>query len=297
MADRVKIILNSFGGPLNRSQKLALIQQGMEAAGQPYHLSETERPLHGTELTLAAIEQGFTTIIAGGGDGTINEVVNGMMQSGRSSDLTLGILPLGTANDLAAALKLPANISQVCVIIAAGKTRVLDIGRVNGHHFANNAAIGLEPVVTITQHQMRWLKGSVRYIVAALKVIGTAEKWQVRMTWDDGAYSGPVVLVSVGNSPRTGGAFYLTPQAKVDDGQFDVIFGLDINRLQMLGLLPKILSGSHLGHPLVRYLRTQTLAITADPPTPIQADGEVIDTAATEIRYELTPAALHVLVG
>lgn len=296
MTDRVKIILNSFGGPLDRPQKLALIEQGMEAAGQPYHLSETERPLHGTELTLAAIEQGFTTIIAGGGDGTINEVVNGMMQSGRS-DLTLGILPLGTANDLAAALKLPADISQVCALIAAGKTRKLDIGRVNGHYFANNAAIGLEPVVTITQHQMRWLKGVIRYVVAALKVIVQAESWQVQLTWDDGDYSGPAVLVSVGNSPRTGGAFFMTPNAKVDDGQFDVIYALAMSRLQMLQLLPKTFSGSHIGHPLVRDIRTQTLIITTEPPTPIQADGEVIDTAATEIRYELIPGALRVLAG
>ena len=297
MADKIKIILNSFGGPLERPQKLALIEQGMQAAGLSYDLSETERPGHGTQLARAAVEQDFTTLVAAGGDGTINEVVNGLMHSSHNVTCTLGILPLGTANDLATVLNLPEDISQVCNIMAVGNTRAIDVGRVNGHYFTNNSAVGMEPMVTITQHEMRWLKGIGRYVLAALKVIAQAKTWEMHIGWDDDSYEGSAILVSVGNSARTGGAFYMTPKAQVDDGVFDVVFGHDISRFQMITLLPKTFSGSHIGHPQVKYFRTKTLTIKTTPATPIQADGEVIATDATQIRYEIIPAALRVLVG
>ena len=296
MTENTRVILNSFGGPLDRPQKLAFIEQGMQAAGLSYDLAETERPGHGTELVMAAVEQGVTTLVAAGGDGTINEVLNGLMHTGHNTACKLGILPLGTANDLATVLNLPEDINQVCKIIAAGKTRAIDVGCVNGHYFANNSAVGMEPMVTITQHEMRWLKGISRYVVAALKVIGQAKTWHMRINWDDDSYDGSVILVSVGNSPRTGGAFYMTPKAEVDDGAFDVVFGHDLSRPQMLTLLPKTFSGNHIDHSQVEYFQTKMLTITTSPSTPLQADGEVIATDATEIRYEIIPTALRVLV-
>ncbi len=297
MTAKVKVVLNSCGGRLNSQAKIALVEKAMQAAGLDYQLEPTDYPNHGLELARQAALDGWPVVVAAGGDGTINEVVNGLMQAaGDSEPATLGILPLGTGNDLADMLKLPGDIATACQRIAAGNTRPIDLGIVNGHYFANNSAVGLEPMVTVEHEKIRRLKGDIRYIVAALKAIANAKPWHMRLKWDNGAFEGPLMLVSVGNSPRTGGAFYMTPQAKMDDGLLDFVYAFGMSRWQLLRLLPKTLSGKHIHHPLVSYLKTTTLSITASPPTPVHADGEVIDQTATEIKYQIIPQKLRIIV-
>jgi diacylglycerol kinase (ATP) len=151
-------------------------------------------------------------------------------------------------------------------------------------------------MVTLTQDDMRWVKGVMRYLLAALKVIWTTKGWTGHLTWDNGDYDGSLTLVSVGNSPRTGGVFFMTPNAVLDDGLFDFVFAEQLSRWQMLTLLPKTFKGTHIHHPAVKNLQTTTLTITVSPGTPIQADGEVFDKNATEINYRLIPNKLRVIV-
>lgn len=300
MSHKSRIILNASGGRLGAQEKVAAVEQAMRAAGLDYPLILTEHPGHATELARQAVADGCTTIIAAGGDGTINEVVNGLFQAVAGNDtadipVALGILPLGSANDLAAALNLPGDLTEACRVVARGHTRPIDVGCVNGHYFVNNSAVGLEPVVTIAQHQMRWIKGTARYVVAALKTIIAAKQWHMRVEWDTGMIEDPLVLVSVGNGIRTGGTFYFTPRSKLDDGEFDFVYALAMPRLKMFALLPKTFNGKHIGHPKVGYFKSRSVRVTATPPTPIQADGEVIETAATEILFEIVPQKLHVI--
>ena len=118
----------------------------------------------------------------------------------------------------------------------------------------------------------------------------------MRLAWDDGEYDGPITLVSVGNTGRTGGAFWMTPNASVDDGYLDFVFGGELGRLKLLRLLPTTFSGSHVKRPEVTYLRTTHLAIDCDPLTPIQTDGEVIEMSATHVEYTILPRRLRVIV-
>ena len=269
----------------------------MRAARLDYSLEQTEYPNHGFELAQRAALNGSSIVVAAGGDGTINEVVNGLLQvSTGNQPVILGIIPLGSANDLADALKLPQDVATACQRLAGGNTRLLDVGIVNGHYFVNNSAIGLEAAVTVEQDQMRRVQGTPRYVLAAVKTIFKAKSWQARIRWDNGIFEGPITLVSVGNSKRTGGAFYMTPQAKVDDGLLDFIYAIKMSRRQMLKLLPQTFSGKHVQHPLIVYLKTTSLSITVNPATPIQADGEIINEAATEINYQLLPQKLRVIV-
>lgn len=297
MANNIKVVLNTQGGRLAGQAKIAVIERAMREAGLDYDLVPTERPAQGLEQARQAALDGWPIIVAAGGDGSINAVVNGLLQAaGEDQAGTLGIIPLGTANDLASGLALPLDITAACRRIAAGNTRLIDVGIVNGHYFANNSAVGLEPVVTIAHDQMRRIKGNLRYIVAALKSIINAKSWEMRLDWGNGIYEGPITLVSVGNSPRTGGSFYMTPRAVLDDGLLDFVYAMGMSRWQMLRLLPQTFSGKHIHHPLVAYLQTTSLCITASPPTPIQADGEIIDKAAVEINYRIIPRKLRVIV-
>ncbi len=298
MTNRVKIILNTYGGTLAVQTKIDLVEKGMEATGLDYQIALTEYGNHATELAAQTVLEGVcSTIVAAGGDGTINEVLNGMMKAvGQGEPITFGILPLGTANDLAHILNLPLDIMAACQRISAGNTRLIDLGLVNGHYFVNNSAVGLEPMVTLEHEKLRRINSTLRYIVAALKVIANAQFWTMRLNWGTHIYEGPIILVSVGNSARTGGSFHMTPQAEVDDGLLDFIYASRINRFQMLRLLPQTFSGKHIHHSAVVYKKTPHLLITSSPPTPIQADGQIIDKAATEITYTIIPQKLRVIV-
>ena len=296
MGNKVIVILNAFGGRLGEQEKVTLVEQAMQAAGLEYHLELTQYAGHATELAQQAIVDGWPIIVAAGGDGTIHEVIDGFMLAAEENQTaTLGIIPLGTANDLAYGLQLPFDAAGACQRIAAGNTRLIDIGTVNDHFFDNNSAVGLEPVVTINHEQMRRVKGNLRYILAALKSVIQAKPWQMRLIWDDGTYEGPVTLVSVGNGRRSGG-FFMTPQAEMDDGLLDFIFDVGLTRWQLLTLFPKTFKGTHVNYPLVRYLQTRSLSITASPSTPLHTDGEIIDRQALKINYSILPNKLRIIV-
>jgi len=297
MTRKVKVILNPHGGPLNRQEKINQVEHSLKQAGLDYHLEVTHHPKHGTELARRATLIGWPTIVAVGGDGTVNEVINGVLADNSSQHSPqIGIIPTGTANDFANVLQLPQEINAACQRIVIGNTKKIDVGQVNGHYFVNNSAIGLEAVVTVTQNKIRWIHGIPRYVMAALKCIVGAKPWDVRIDWPQGTYEGSIVLVSVGNSNRTGGVFYMTPKAVIDDGLIDFVYGMGMHRWQMVLLMPKLFWGSHIHHSLVVSKQTTSLKIKTNPPSPIQADGEIIATAATEIKYNIKPKRLEVIV-
>jgi len=293
---KIKIIVNPYAGRWKAKAAIPEIERACQKIGLEYDLTVTEGPEHGIELSREAALAGFSPIVAAGGDGSISEVVNGLMQAtGDGVAGPLGVIPLGSADDFADMLGLEKDIETACRAIQAGHTRTIDVCQVNDRFFDNNAAIGLEPVVTITQAAMKRVKGTPRYILAALKAIFTLRPWHMHLAWDDGEYEGPVTLVSVGNNRRTGGAFWMTPRAEPDDGLLDFVFVGGVGRLKLLRLLPTTFDGSHVEHPEVTYLRTTRLTIECDPPTPIHADGELFDLAATRIEYTVLPGRLRVI--
>ena len=292
-----KIIVNPYANRWNAKAAIPDVKRACEKVGLDYELVVTDAPSRGIDMAREAALAGFSPIIAAGGDGSINEVVNGLMQAAGSGVAgPLGIIPLGTADDFANMIGLRTGVDAACQDILAGETRSIDVGCVNGRYFDNNSAVGLEPMVTITERRMKRLKGVPRYLYAALKAVFSHEPWQMRIEWDDGEYEGPTTLVSVGNTCRTGGMLYMTPRAEPDDGYLDFVFTGGLGRLKLLRLMPATFDGSHVEHPEVSCLRTKHLTIACDPPTPIQADGEVFETAATRVEYTILPGRLQVIV-
>jgi diacylglycerol kinase (ATP) len=293
----VKIIVNPYAGRWKAQAAIPDIERACRKIGLDYELVVTEGPNHGIELAREAALEGFSPIVSAGGDGSISEVVNGLMQAaGDEAAVPLGVIPLGTADDFADMLGLEKEVEAACRVILAGHMRVVDVGCVNGRFFDNNSAMGLEPMVTITERRMKRIKGTPRYILAALKAIVNHEPWRVRLVWDDGEYEGVAALVSVGNTRRTGGAFWMTPRAEPDDGYLDFVFAGELGRLKLLRLLPTTFDGSHVERPEVTYVRTTRLTIDCDPPTPIQADGELFELSASHIEYTILPGGLRLIV-
>ena len=298
--ERIKVIVNPYSGRWKAQAAIPSIEENLRGLGMAFDLVVTDAPNHGIEIARQAASEGYDAVVAAGGDGTVSEVVNGLVLAvGESPDAVagpLGIIPLGSADDLGDMLKLSHDVAEACRCIQAGRTRVIDVGWVNGRCFDNNSAVGLEPMVTLRQSQMKRLKGIPRYVLAALLTILRHRDWQMTVEWDDGRFEGPAALASVGNSPRTGGTFYMTPRAELDDGRLDFILGGGMSRLRLLRLLPMTFDGRHVDEPEIIYGRTTRLTVTCQPSTPIQADGELFDLAATQIEYRVLPGKLRVIV-
>ncbi|MFQ5616650.1 MAG: diacylglycerol/lipid kinase family protein [Anaerolineales bacterium] len=295
-----KIILNPYSGRWKALERKAEVEAALNNAGIDVEWALTESSGHAEELATQAVSQGYRPILAAGGDGTLNEVLNGMAKVAGDGPIgPFGILPVGTANDLADNLGLPKNITEAANVIAAGHTRKMDLCQVNGRYFHNNAGLGLEPYITILQAKMERLRGNMRYLVAALQGIAHNLKWNMHIEWDDGQYQGPVSLVSVGNCHRTGGIFYTVPHADPFDGKLSFAYGYLPTRLKTLRALPMTMKsgkGNITEHPAVHEIHCTWLSVHAKTPTPAHVDGEVFDEAAQELEYRVLPGKLEIFM-
>lgn len=296
------VIFNPSSNRGRAGQQRPLVEQALREAGIPYRLIVSQRRGDPIRLAEEAVRQGATHLVAAGGDGTVGEVVNGIARAlgfEASQWPVLGVLPLGSANDLVANLGLPSGIPQAVRVLAQGRIRNMDVLQINAWAFVNNAALGMEPRVTLTEKRIRRIHGTLRYVVAAFWVLARPQHWHARMAWDDGTYEGPVTLISVGNFPRTGGAFYPTPHADGFDGKLTFLYGFVPSRTEVLRLLVRAMrpEGRHLEHPQVYEVHATRLTVHMTPPSPMHADGEIRTEGGTEFVFRTWPARLPVLVA
>jgi YegS/Rv2252/BmrU family lipid kinase len=292
----VKVILNPYADRWGAKERLHSVIAALEAMGVAYDLAVTEAPRHGIALAQEAVEAGYEAVIAAGGDGTINEVLNGIMAATPADAPTppFGIIPLGSANDFYRMAGLPLDLVACAEVIGAGRTRQVDGGMVNGRCFLNNAAVAMEPMVTLENIRMRRLKGEIRYLAALVRAIIKLSAWRMTIEWDGGGYTGPAYLLSVCNSPRTGG-FQMAPGACIDDGLFDFVFAPAVPKGTVLAVLLRLLRGTHIHHPAVTFGRTARLSLTSRPGTPIHADGEVFAEEETAVTYQVLPGKVTLI--
>jgi YegS/Rv2252/BmrU family lipid kinase len=260
-------------------------------------LELTARPGHATELARAYAGE-VERVVAVGGDGTVHEVANGLLSAGLATLPALGVVPVGTGNDFAkmtggAGLR-PA---EAIAAFAAGGTRRFDVGHAWGEFFVNSLGVGLDADVARRVNLYKHWPGSLGYIVAALQAIIHRRSLQLRVDADGASWSGPTVVLEVGVGPCAGGVFFLTPDARPDDGLLDVCaigpFGLGF----LLTKAPRVLRGRHTTLPQVRMAKAAHIRIvSADGPITAHLDGELRSPGAAELDVTLRPAALPVLV-
>lgn len=294
----IKVILNPYANRWGAKKRLAQVKTALSEAGIMADVHVTSRKKEAIEVAqVAAASQAYTAVVAAGGDGTVNEVVNGLIAAALPDQPTVpfGVLPIGTGNDFNDMNGLPRKLWECAEVIAKGKTRQVDAGQVNDHYFDNNCAVAMEPMVTIENEKMTRLSGNIRYIAALAKALLNLKAWQMQIEWQDGRYDGPTYLLSVCNSPRTGGLFYMSPPARMDDGLFDFVLLPEVPKTTVLALLPRLFKGSHIHHPRVFHGRSPFLRITSNPGTPIHADGEVLAHAAANVHYHILPGKITLL--
>jgi len=236
-------------------------------------------------------------VVACGGDGTNQEIINGLLHAG-ADRATLGLLPAGRCNDFAKALGIGGRAERLARILLIGHTRRFDVGRVGDRYFCTIAAVGFDAAVTRFVDRMSLpLKGTPAYVYGTLRTLWRYETPNLTLRGDFGTYTGPGFLAATANTPCYGGALRIAPQASPRDGLMDVCLVSRIARPRVLLLLPRVMQGNHLDLPEVRMLRTRSLTIEAADETPnmeVWADGEPVGSLPTTI--ECVPGAVEVLV-
>ena len=299
MTMKAKIIFNPAANLGQAKHHRPSLEIALKEANIEYELLETLRPNHATEEARRASAEQFSVVVVVGGDGTVHEVINGLLSADLNHPLPLAIFPMGTGNDLSDMAKLPHQLPRFIEMLTDGRTRQIDIGRIeydgNSRYFGNNCALAMEALITIETNALTNLRGKLRYLVGVIKGLRKLKPWQLDIEWNGGSQSGATYLLSICNTPRTGSSFLMSPNAKLDDGLFDVVLIPQIPMTLVLQLLPRFFNGSHLQHPLVHHFRTDTLQINSRPSTPIHADGEILTLAATQVEYGILPRRLTLI--
>lgn len=302
-AHRVKMIVNP-NADLGRAWRTAADLRPLveELGGADW--SGTVYPTHATELARQAGEEGYKLLLAVGGDGTVHEVVNGIMQLPPEKRPMLGVVPLGTGNDFAHAVGYTDDPAQALRQALTGQPRWIDIGRLQDdrgrvEYWDNAVGIGFDAIVTIRSRRFRLLRGFLVYLISVLQsIIFDPLAVPMQVATETESWSGEIMMLVLANGPREGGGFHVCPGASPQDGLFNYCSIHKVSRLMMLRLLPEVMRGTHAGFKPVRLGQFHQLSLAAQQSMVIHLDGEIytsFGSAVRKLEVELIPQALQVV--
>ncbi|MBC8450314.1 MAG: diacylglycerol kinase family lipid kinase [Chloroflexi bacterium] len=305
MMTRYKIIVNPTSGRGTAEGAIPLIEQMLRGHGLDFDLVRTDQPWHAADLAQQAVAEGYDVVVAAGGDGTANEVLNGLMraQQAGTGQAAMGILSVGRGNDFAYGMDVPSDLAAGCRALAQDHRRMVDVGRVagglypQGRYFGNGVGIGFDAVVGFVALEMTRLSGFPSYIVAALKTIFLYYKAPlVRIEYDDQTLIMPALMVSIMNGRRMGGGFMMAPEGVVDDGLFDLCIAEQVSRARIFALIPRFMAGTQATQKPIKTGRTQRIVVTAvEGVLPAHADGETLCTEGQQLAVELLPRQIEII--
>ena len=302
MPHKIKLILN----PTANHERSIKIASDLRPLLAQYNADwgATEYPGHATELAQTAGTQGCDLVVAAGGDGTVHEVVNGLMRVPEKDRPALGIVPLGSGNDFAHILGVPDDPSLALLSCLDGQPHFLDVGSVRNEqdrleYFNNTLGIGFDAVVTIRTRKITSIHGFMMYFIATLQtILRNFTPMNLHVETDRENWDFATIMLTLGNGPREGGGFLVTPDAKLNDGLLNYVTIRKISRLTMLRLVPEVMKGTHARFKQVRMGTCRKMAITSQQPLYVHCDGEIYAGFGTDVRkltVEILPDAIHFL--
>ncbi len=279
------------------------LTRAVEAAKAELEWVNTEAPGHAIALAEEAAAEGCDLVVSVGGDGTANEVVNGLMRAGHQSrSTTLGIIPVGSGNDFAWFAGVSLDPFVACQRLFKGQTRVIDVGLVreaNGRerYFNNGCGAGFDATVALEVERFKWLRGILVYLIPLLKtVIFHHQVPQLRIRVDEREWTQPSMMITIGNGRRLGKGFLVTPDAELDDGQLDVCICGKLGRVGILMVIPRFMRGTHVTHKQVQMRRARRVTVESPIPLAVHIDGESFATDVRQFEVSVVPDALRLRV-
>jgi diacylglycerol kinase (ATP) len=270
---------------------LPLINERLRDRLGPLDIVMTTGEGDATQAAAEAVRDGYDYVFAGGGDGTLNEVLNGIASVPNGfSQTVLGVIPLGTGNDFATALGFPEDIGAVLDALDIGAPIAVDVGVMNGHHFINVSAGGfMAEVSDAVGTQLKSIAGKLAYLIGGAQVLFTHEPVGVDISWTD---AGATIskerfelhAFAVCNSRQIGGGRLIAPDAVIDDGLLDVCLIQAMPLADFVSLLRLVSNGDHVEDERVRYFRTASIDLSFDRDVKVNTDGQVLDAARCAYR-------------
>lgn len=288
------IIANPVAGRGRGREIWPTVAEELARQGMAFEFAFTKYPGHAAELSAQAVRAGHDLVVAVGGDGTLTEVVNGLV----GSEVRLGLIPVGTGNDFARSLAIPTDPAQAVQVLGDETSIMVDLGQVGQDYFINVAGVGFDAQVAMTMAQKaHWLKGTSAYIYAVLRSLITCKPFPLVLRLDGVEYCFHALLVAVANGQYIGGGMRIAPLAETDDGLFDVVVLENLSAAAFLRAFPTVFKGEHLSHPkvkLFRAKRVEVIPVAEGINIPAQAEGNFIGHAPKEFR--IIPGVQQVLV-
>lgn len=299
---RATVVVNPHAGRRHVGEEIPELERALRARDLAYTIVRTEAPGDATRFTAEALKGGGRFVVAVGGDGTVHEVVNGMFEDGRLivPDTVLGVVAAGSGCDFVRTFGLPGDATRACLHLTGDNTYPLDIGKVTYtgpegeglvRYFPNVAEAGLGAAVARRADRLPASLGRGKYFAAFWLTLAGYRISSVRLRADRKTYEGPALMVVVGNAQYYGGGMKISPRSYPGDGVLDVLVYTG-PKSDSFRLLPKVYRGEHIPHPHIQEYRVRdALHVEADPPMPLEADGELL--GMTPATFEVIPAAIQ----
>jgi len=298
-----RVIVNPVAGAGRTAREWPRIMNFFKRQGLNFEHDITEAPGHAVELARDATKNGYETVISIGGDGTINEIVNGLYKAGGNKDIVLGMVCTGTGSDYARTVGISRRYEEACMRILQPKKLTVDLGVVeyadNGHKmeriFVNFAGIGFDAeIVRRTTRNFKALGSTVSYLLGVFTTLVAYRNREVKLIIDGEEMEREVCSVIANNGRYGGGGMFTAPGADLTDGLLDLLIIGNIGKADLIRSLPRIYKGTHLTHPKVTMKKAREIEIKSTYPLNLQADGELL--GELPARFRILPSALNIIV-
>jgi YegS/Rv2252/BmrU family lipid kinase len=297
MHRKVKIILNPMAD-MGNAWRIARDLRSITEQHGSVDWSGTVYPGHAIDLAKQAGDQGYDMVIAMGGDGTVHEVVNGLMKVSEQKRPVLGVVPAGSGNDFAHAIGVPTKSDHALVHALDREPSAVDLGRMTDEHGKQEY---FDNTTGIRSHKLPVLRGFLMYLTAVIQtILLNHNAITMEIETEDQKWVQSNLLLTMCNGPREGGGFMMAPEAKIDDGILHYAMIKKVSRPMMFRLIPEVMNGTHGRFQQVTMGSCKRMRVSADRPMYIHCDGEIYSGFGTDVRevtFEVLPGALRVVRG
>ena len=298
-----KVIINPAARGGKTARQWPMISELLKRNDIPFDYAFTEGTGHGIDLAKEAVDAGYELVVAVGGDGTVNEVINGIVDKNGRGRATLGIICTGTGRDCIRSLNIPDDISKACELLATRDCINIDLGRAeyisdgikNQRHYINTAGLGFPASVAARTKSLKRMGGTIPFLLAFATVFATYKANDIAFDIDGRMKQERYLLIAINNGRYFGGGMKITPDADPCDGLLDVVTIKDVNKLRLIYNFPKLYKGTHVTHPKVDIYKAKSVDVQTSEKLLLQLDGEVVGEAPASFR--VIPSALRVVSG
>lgn len=283
-------IVNPIAGKGKAKEIVPLIEEACRNNDIEHSIKYTSKPKEGISIARTGVDEGYEKIVSVGGDGTLNEVVNGIA----GSEVILGVIPCGTGNDFVRSVYKETDMDKMINNVINGGIRTIDFAKCNDIFFINIGSGGFDAEVALeSEKTRRFFSGSFAYIVALIKTIFTYRGKKMKVSIDDMEFEKNTLLVAIANGKYYGGGILPAPKADLSDGIFDVCFVECMPKIKMLTMFPQYIKGQHEGVKGVSFYRGKKIRLTSSEKFGVNIDGEV--SLQNDVEFNIIPKGIKIV--